>query len=122
MTHIKQSAVRRAQKESLILRELSQLYARIVADDQRLQGLTISRVKLSPDKSVCRVFLFTPESHEIFQEKLGILILYKPSLRKALASSIDARHVPNIIFAFDDMLEKQQRIDTLLEKVKESRD
>lgn len=112
------SNVRRAQKESLFLREISQLFLQASMDDTRLQALSITRVQLSPDKGMCTVYFYTPQGEEHFKDMLRILILYKPSLRKALASSIQSRYTPDLMFRFDAQFDKVHRIEELLERVK----
>ncbi len=112
--------VKRAQKESLLFREISQLFMHAGMDDPKLQAITINRVALSPDKGVCTVFFYTPEGEEYFNnELLPILMQYKISLRKALASRIQSRYTPELIFAYDKQFEKQLRIEELIEQVKE---
>jgi ribosome-binding factor A len=108
------SAIKRAQKESLLFREISRLFMQTALDDTRLQGLCVNRVKLSSDKSVCTVYFYTAQGPEHFNQVLNILTLYKPSLRKALASTIKSRYVPDLVFAFDAHFEKQCRIESLL--------
>jgi ribosome-binding factor A len=120
MVYHQSSAIKRAQKESLLLQELSKLLHELSLDDHRLQGLFVNRVKLSPDKSICTVFFYTAEGRDVFGEKLGSLILYKPSIRKAIAHIIPSRFVPEFVFKFDDQFEKQKHIDELLDKIKES--
>jgi ribosome-binding factor A len=118
MNGSKVSAIKRAQKESLLFREISRLFMQTALDDTRIQGLCINRVKLSPDKGVCNVFFYTPEGEERFKELLEILKLYKPSLRKALSSTIKSRYAPELIFKFDGQFEKQCRLDQLLSEIK----
>lgn len=113
------STIKRAQKESLFLREISNLFLQTAMDDKRLQGMHVNRVALSPDKGWCTVFFYTPEGKSHFDAALPILILYKPSLRKALASIINSRYVPDLVFKYDEQYEKELRIETLLEKVKQ---
>lgn len=113
------SDIKRAQKESLLLRKISHLYQRAAQDDKRLQDLFISRVELSKDKSICDVYFYTSKGKEYFDEKLEVLKLYKPSLRKALASVLSSRYVPDLRFKFDSKFEKQIKIEELIEKVKE---
>lgn len=113
------SAIKRAQKESLLMQELSKMLLQLSLDDKSLQGIFINRVKLSPDKSVLTAFFYCSEGQEVFQEKLKTLVLYKPSLRKALAAAVPSRYVPELIFKFDDLFDKQQRIDDILEKIKD---
>lgn len=111
--------VKRAQKESLLFKEISRLFMQATMDDKRLSGVFVNRVKLSPDKGVCTIYFYTAQGEENFNQLFNILTLYKPSLRKALASSIRSRYTPELIFKFDDQFEKQERLDALLEQIKE---
>ena len=111
--------VKRAQKESLLFREISQLFMRAGQDDPKLQSVTINRVSLSHDKGMCTVYCYTPDGQEQFtKELLPILMQYKPSLRKALAARIKSRYTPDLKFAFDAQFEKQLRLEQLIEGVK----
>ncbi len=112
------SNVKRAQKESLFFREISQLFMQTTMDDKRLQGVFVNRVQLSPDKGLCTVYFYTAQGEDYFNELLHTLMLYKPSLRKALASTIKGRYVPDLVFKFDKQFEKQQRIEELIEQVR----
>lgn len=118
MDNIRVHAIKREQKESLLFREISQLFLQIVLDDSSLQGLFVSRVKLSADKGMCTVFLYTDAGADVFKELMKTLVLYKPSLRKAVATRVPSRRVPNLMFKFDSKFEKQQRIEHLLESIK----
>lgn len=111
--------IKQAQKESLLLREISSLLVKGSLDDTRLAGLTITRVKLSSDKSSCSVFFYNPDGQEAFKKTLEVLKLYKPSLRTALAKSIKSRYVPELIFKFDDQYEKEEKMNKLLDALKE---
>ena len=83
-----------------------------------MRGLSITRVKLADDGSICTIFFYTPGGLEAFKEKRNFLILYKPSLRKAIARAIPARYTPELVFRFDDTFEKQQRIEQILDTIK----
>jgi ribosome-binding factor A len=112
--------VRRAQKESLLFREISQLFLEASLDDPKLHTITINRVGLSPDKSICTIYFYTPDGQSYFEkELLPILVQYKSSLRRALAARVPARYTPELLFAYDKQFEKQLRIEQLLEEVKE---
>lgn len=119
MAYNQQSAVKRAQKESLIQQELSKLLLQLMLDDSRLKGLFVSRIKLSPDKSICTVFFYAENGQAEVKEKLSLLILYKPSLRTALAQAMPSRYASQLVFKFDDQFEKQKRMDELFDRVKE---
>lgn len=110
--------IKKAQKESLLFREISRLFMQTSMDDPRLQGIILSRVLLSDDKGVCFVYLYSYKGKQHFEEVLEILKLYKPSLRKAL-SKLPSRYVPEIVFKYDEDLEKQMKLEELMDKVKE---
>ena len=110
--------IKRARKESLLLREISNFFLRIAQEEPKLQDLYIVRVRLSTDYGICSVFFHTAEGKAAFQEKLRLLILYKPSLRSAIAKSIKGRYTPNLIFKYDEDFDKQKKVDDLIEKLK----
>lgn len=112
------STIKRSQKESLLLKELSKLIYDLMLDDKELIGLFINRVELSKNKGACIVYFYDPQGPEIFEAKKRHLILYKPSLRKAIATTLNGRYTPELIFAYDTQFEKQQRIEHILDKVK----
>lgn len=116
------SHIKRSQKESLLLKELSKMLHELTLDDKELLGLFINRVELSKNKGACIVYFYDPQGPAIFEAKKHRLILYKPSLRKGIASTLDGRYTPEIVFAYDHQFEKQQRIESILEQVKKDLD
>jgi ribosome-binding factor A len=119
MAHSKIGAIKHAQRASFILREVSELFLKISLDDSRLQELYITRVELSPDRGMCTIFFHTPLGNEGFQKLMPILILYKPSLRSALAKASHARYTPDLKFAYDTGIDHQNKIEDLFNKLKE---
>ncbi|MFA5998868.1 MAG: ribosome-binding factor A [Candidatus Babeliales bacterium] len=112
------SKIKRSQKESLLLREISRLLHQLSLEDTELGGLFVNRVELSKNKGMCFIYFYDPNGIESFKEKNKRLILYKPSLRKGIAQALDARYTPELKFAFDEQFDKQQRIETIIEQVK----
>jgi ribosome-binding factor A len=115
----KVKGIKQAQRERLLLREVSDLFLQVSHDDPRLQGLIVSRIMLSPDRSTCSIFFYTEEGQKAFEDKIDILKLYRPSMRTALARRINARYTPELIFKFDTLFEKQQRIESIIESISE---
>lgn len=107
-------SIKHSQKEAMYLREISKLIFQLTLDEPSLQGMVINRVQLSPNKGMCTVFFYEPSGEQAFREKLGKLILYKPSLRSALAKAISSRYVPEITFKFDTLFEKQAKLEALI--------
>jgi len=111
--------IKRAQKESLLYKHLAAFFNQIVLDDQRFSGLTLNRVELSSNKSLATLYFYSPQGVTDFKEKLSTLILYKPSLRSAIAKMIPSRYTPELVFKFDHRFEKELRVNQLLDKIKD---
>lgn len=114
-----QQEIRKAQKESYFYREISNLFLKITIDEPRINGLFINKVNLSSDGGTCVVLFLATNGRPEFEEKLPILILYKPSLRSALAKTSQSRYTPNLIFRYDEDQEKADKINRLIDKLKE---
>lgn len=112
------SDIKRAQKESVLLRLMSELFHQITLEKPSLRDLYITRVELSQGKSLCRVFFYSAVGKAHFLSSLEDLKLYKPSMRKAIAQTFDSRYTADLLFVFDEQFEKSQRIESLLEKIK----
>jgi ribosome-binding factor A len=111
------SSIKRSQKESLYLRTIGKLFNQVAQDDAKLRGIFISRVMLSDDKSHLTVLFHSMEGEEHFQKVFDALVVYKPSLRKALAQEIQSRYTPDIVFKYDVMFDKIQRVESLIDQV-----
>jgi len=114
-----QRDIKKAQKESYFYREFSTLFSLLTIDEPRLSGLFINKVNLSSDGGICTVLFLASNGKAEFEEKLPILILYKPSLRTALAKTSQSRYVPNLIFRYDEGQEKVDKINRLIDKLKD---
>lgn len=110
-------SVKRRQKESLYFRTITQLIADTCRDDAELSNFFVTRIGMSPDGGVCTVYVYSPAGAEYSNKIVGRLILYKPSLRKALGSAISVRRVPEIIFEYDSRFEKQERLEAILDSI-----
>lgn len=110
--------IKRSQKESLFLREISNLYLQLTQDQPQLIDLFINRVQLSDDKSKIHIFFYSINGLKRFEELRPTLVLYKPSMRKALAQAINARYTPDLVFRYDAQFEKQSQIEQALDKAK----
>src|SRR5690606_2542712 len=114
----RQQDINRAQRESYFFREIANLFMQITIDEPRLHGIFINKVTLSPDGGTCVVLFLSQSGKQEFEEKLQTLILYKPSLRAALAKTSHGRYTPNLIFRYDEGHEKTEKINNLLERLK----
>jgi ribosome-binding factor A len=114
-----QQEIKRAQKESYLFREISNFFLQITIDEPRLSGLYINKISLSSDGGICNVLFLASNGRAEFEEKLPLLILYKPSLRSALAKTSQSRYTPNLVFRYDEDQEKADKINRLIDKLKD---
>jgi len=117
MTNPNLRNIKRAQKESQLLREVSNLVMQTTMDDTSLMGVYVTKVSLSQDKGKLYVFFTAAGGEQEFKEKLGTLILYKPSMRTALAKNLDFRYTPDLVFKYDGMSAKQKHIEELFARI-----
>lgn len=111
--------IKQAQKERLYFRVFSELFSQLMVDDSRIYDLVLTRTKLSSDKSICTLYFYSAQGEQFFKEKLEVLKLYRPSLRKAFAAKITSRYTPELRFAFDTTFEKQEKFEHLMESIKQ---
>lgn len=119
MTKQRLRDIKHAQKESFLLKEIANFFLQISLDEKQLYGLYVNRVKLSSDGGKCFVFFLAHDGKEEFKKKLSTLVLFKPSLRSALAKITQSRYVPQLEFHYDEEFEKQRKVDELIEQLKE---
>lgn len=124
MTASKLHDIKREKKKSLFFRELSQIINLIANEEEAAQKVYVTKVDFSEDYGILYVYLTTVESfsEEVFDKALNILKLYKPSIRKEIATRLNPRYTPDIIFLYDKHKEKQDRINALLDQVSQDLD
>ncbi len=111
-------AIKQAQRESFLLREISSSYMRVMQDNEALQGVYITRVLLSSDGSTCTIYFHSSKGTEHYEQIKNLLILYKPSIRTALAKSSSSRYVPQLVFRYAEGVEQQNRVNDIIENLK----
>jgi ribosome-binding factor A len=111
--------IKKERKKALYLREISALVQSLGEQEPSVAQVYVTHVEFSDDYGICNVYVipYTSFSQEVCQKALDTIKLYKPSMRKALASKINPRYTPELRFFFDNVKEKQYKIDQLLDKV-----
>ena len=102
--------------ERLLQKELSELFRKQTAA-MRGMLVTVSRVRVSPDLSLAKVYLsfFPPEKGK---ELLESIEKNKKTLRYDLGQIVrtQLRRIPELMFYLDDSLDYVEKIDKLLKK------
>jgi ribosome-binding factor A len=99
-----------------IHRDLSLLLMREVRDP-RLDDVTITEVRVTPDLLIARVFFTVLGEEEDRQEAQAGLSSAAGFLRTQLAQVLRLRNVPELIFELDRSAEYGQRIEELLSQI-----
>jgi ribosome-binding factor A len=107
---------RQRQVADLIHEEVSEIIARKVRDP-RVEGVTITEVRVSPDLRYADVYFSKLGDEEEHKSALAGLIAAAGYLRRELAPRLDLRFMPELRFHVDRSWEQGARIDALLEEI-----
>ena len=97
--------------------ELSLLLAREV-HDPGIGFVTLTRVKVSPDLQIARVYYTTMGDERAQRETAKALGRATPFLRRQLGQRIRLRRVPEIGFFYDESIARGDRIEQILQELK----
>jgi ribosome-binding factor A len=99
-----------------IREELSELLSRHVKDPG-IGFITITYVKVSPDLQVARAFYTLLGDDKARKDTARALERATPFLRRQIAGRLRLRRAPELTFQFDESIERQQRIEQLIEEI-----
>jgi len=104
----------------LIRDELSSLLVRQVGDPA-MRLVTVTRVRMTKDLLQARVY------YTVLTDALGLrktaqaLRRARPFFKRQLGQRLRLRHVPELMFFYDDSVEQQDRVARLLDEIAASR-
>lgn len=96
--------------------EISQLLAREV-HDPGIGFITLLHVRVTPDLQHARVHYTTLGDDRARRATAGALVRAAPFLRRQIGRRLKLRRVPELEFVFDDSVERQDRIERLLQEI-----
>ncbi len=102
---------------SLIRQEISELLQRQVKDPRLGNFIAVTEVITSPDLGRAKVFVSRMGGDEDKQEILRALTSASGFFRSELAKNLKLRRTPELVFQWDDSIEKGNRILKLMEEV-----
>jgi ribosome-binding factor A len=110
----------RLQRINDLLRDELSGLIRLELKDPRLDAMiTVTEVETTADLRHARVFVSVYGSDEERELAMQGLEKAAPFLRRELSSRVRLRHIPELIFKYDDRIEEGARMLDLLNKVKE---
>lgn len=102
----------------LIKREISNLLLKEIKDP-RIGFVTITRVRVTPDLKIARVYFSVLASESDPGESLVGMLSANEFIRSELKKRLRLRFIPTLEFILDDTLDYVEKIETLLAKVKD---
>jgi ribosome-binding factor A len=100
-----------------IRQELSELLTREVKDPG-IGFITITYVKVSPDLQVARAYYtLMGDDDNARKQTARALERATPFLRRQIAGRLRLRRAPELTFQFDESVEREQRIEALLQEI-----
>ncbi len=101
-----------------IREQLGEMLARNVHDPE-IGFITVTRVEVTPDLQLARVFYTTIGTDADRRGTVRALRRATPFLRRAVGQRLGLRRVPALEFRFDKSVEHQDRVERLLREIHE---
>jgi ribosome-binding factor A len=102
-----------------IRQDLSEMLTRGDVRDPGIGFITLTRVKVSPDLQVARVFYTSLGDATARNETARALERATPFFRRQIGTRLRLRRVPLIEFRFDETIQHQDRIEQILRDLRE---
>lgn len=102
-----------------IRQELSQLLTRGELHDPGIGFITLTKVHVSPDLQLARVYYTTLGDAKARKETARALERATPFVRRQIGGRLRLRRVPEIEFRFDESIAHQDRIEQILQSLHE---
>ena len=93
---------------------LSELLTRGVVHDPGIGFITLTRVKVSPDLQLARVYYSSLGDPAARKETAKALGRATPFLRRQIGSRLQLRRVPELKFEFDESVGHQDRVEQII--------
>ena len=102
-----------------IRQELSELLSRGAVHDPGIGFITLTRVKVSPDLQLARVYYTSMGDPKARRETEKALERATPFFRRRVGSRLQLRRVPELQFHFDESVAHQDRVEQILRELHE---
>ncbi|NLT73799.1 MAG: 30S ribosome-binding factor RbfA [Chloroflexi bacterium] len=112
---------RKERADSFIQQELT-VILRDRVRDPRVDTITITEVSLTTDRRLARVYVASYADEDVVKEALEGLESAKGILRRELAKVLHWPWTPELMFRMDESWQYGERMDKLIDEVREERD
>lgn len=97
-----------------IRQELSEMLSRGIVHDPGIGFITLTRVKVTPDLQLARVYYTSLGDPKARRETEKALQRATPFLKRQVGTRLQLRRVPELEFRFDESVGHQDRIEQVL--------
>ena len=101
-----------------IRHEIGTLLMRGEVHDPGIGFITVTRVKVSPDLQVARIYYTSMADEKGRAATKAALTRALPFLRRQIGQRIQLRRVPELVFHFDEGIAHQARVEELIIEIK----
>jgi ribosome-binding factor A len=102
-----------------IRQELSALLSRGEVHDPGIGFITLTRVQVTPDLQLARIYYTTLGDEKARRETARALGRAMPFMRRQIGGRLRLRRVPEFEFRFDQSVEQQDRIEQIIRDLHE---
>lgn len=103
---------------SNLIREISYILATEVKDSD-IKFVTVTDAKVTNDLSFAKIYV-TVLNTERKDQTMGALKNASGFIRRQLCDRVDIRHIPQLIFVYDESIEYGSKIENIIENLHES--
>jgi len=86
-------------------------------EDPRLKGVSLTRVKMTSDLKIARVYFSMIADEPAIARAQQALEKAGRIFRRAIGDNLDLRYIPELEFFYDKNLDHAQRIETILKQI-----
>jgi len=103
-----------------IRHKLNKAMSKDISEVGGLGLVTITKVMMSPDLKLAKVYLSFLANKEPIEKCLEKINLKKKHIRYILAKNIHLKYVPDLLFFYDDTIEYADKINKLINEIHSS--
>lgn len=110
---------RRAQRVGpLVFEEISRVLV-YTLEDPRLKRVSFTRVEMTADLKIARVYFSMSGDPEMVEQALKALDKAMGKFKKAIGENLELRYMPELEFYYDKNLDHAQNIEKILKEIHE---
>lgn len=114
--------MRRPERMAETLREEISEIVGYELEDPRLDSVTVTDVRVSPDLRDANVFVLVEGDEDAKMSALTALDKASNFVRRQVALNLDLHHAPNLHFARDTVEENAARVENILDRISDDQE